>query len=319
MTGQPKYLFVVGCVRSGTTWVQLLLAQHPWVATTQETHTFNHYLGILDRWWRGEMVQPDRRRTGLTHLLSEDDFYNLCRDFATGVMNKIAGLNPESRVVVEKSPDHVRSADFILRLFPDAYFMHVIRDPRSVVSSLRRAGETWGQDWAPTSTLGCAERWRHDVSVGRRIAGLTDRYLEVKYEELLRDTPGGLGSMLEWLDLPFEDGFCEDAAAKCAIDNLKKGSATVATPWKLGSEPQGMYHKGSADSWREELSRRDLRGVEYIAGPLMRELGYEPVFGGRSRPPVGWLVRDRLKALARRARPLWNPVVSRLNEAVRAK
>jgi hypothetical protein len=265
------------------------------------------------------MVQPDRRRTGLTHLLSEDEFYGLCRDFATGVLTKIAGLNPESRVVVEKSPDHVRSAELILRLFPHAYFLHVIRDPRSVVCSLRRAGRTWGEEWAPTSTLGCAERWRGDVAIGRDIGRLTDRYREVQYEHLLQDTPAGLRAILEWLDLPVEDGFCEDAAAKCEIDNLKKASSTVEAPWKLQSEPQGMYHKGSADSWREELSTRELRGVEYIAGPLMAELGYQPAGGKRPRPPLGLLVRDRLKALARRARPLWDPIVSRLNEAVRAK
>src|SRR5215469_4920410 len=39
-----KYVLIVGCPRSGTSWLQRLLSQHPQVATTQETHLFSEYL-----------------------------------------------------------------------------------------------------------------------------------------------------------------------------------------------------------------------------------------------------------------------------------
>lgn len=317
MSDAFKHLFIVGCPRSGTTWVQLLLAQHPHVATTQETHCFNHYLGVLDECWKGERVCPDRRRTGLTHLLSENEFYGLCRDFATGVLGKIAQSKAQCRVIVEKSPDHVRSAELILRLFPDAIFLHVIRDPRSVVCSLRRAGRTWGEDWAPSSTAGCAERWNRDVAIGRGIRRLTENYRELRYENLAHDTVREFREILDWLDLPIQDGFCEKVAEECTIENLQSGETSITPPWTLDAEPRGMYYRGAVDSWREELTDSDLRAVEYIVRDLMCELGYVPKRSKQGRAPLWLVLRYRLKAMARRLEPIWYPITERLNEAAR--
>jgi len=307
-----KRLFIIGCPRSGTTWMQLLLAQHPQVATSQETHVFNNYLGALARCWAGEGERPLRRKTGLRSLLSEDEFYALCRDFATGVFEKIAEHNDACELIVEKSPDHIRSAELILRVFPDAFFLQVIRDPRSVVSSLRTAGRTWGRDWAPSSTAGCAARWVSDVRTGRAIAELTDRYREIQYEDLLARGVDELEAILEWLELPADRSFCEEAVERCRFEKLKKGSAEVEAPWALTNEPEGMYRRGAAEGWREDLSNADLKVIEHIAFDLMRRLGYEPAILSRRRKPMRLVARDQIKSLARVMSPVVVPALQRL-------
>ncbi len=288
-----KRVFIVGCPRSGTTWLQLLMAQHAAVATSQETHLFSRYLRQLERMWKREVDAPaSARKVGLQNVLSEDEFIALCREFARGVLDKVAGSRPGAAVVVEKTPNHLRRWELILKIFPDAYFIHLIRDPRSVVSSLTSSAKGWGRRWAPTNPVEAAKRWRADVRKGRKIAGATTRYHEVFYEKLLEDGAAQLEAILNWLELPADRAFCEEAVEACSIEKLRKASSAVKSPWSLGNEPQGFFRKGTANAWREDLSAGELRLVEHITGDLMAELGYTPVFRLKRRRPVSLVVRE---------------------------
>ncbi len=276
-------VFVVGAPRSGTTWLQLLLAQHPGVATSQETHLFERYLAHLDEVWRREGALDAERDIGLGSLLSEDDFYALCRAFAEGVLGRIESDDQEKRVIVEKTPGHALSGPFIHALFPDAHFIHVIRDPRAVVSSLLKAGHGWGRRWAPRGPVTAARVWRTHVEAGLAIAERTERYHEVRYEQLHDEGADRLGRLLDALGLAADAEFCERALEACAIDRLKRGGGEARIPW-VRHEPEGFYGEGRRDGWRGELSRRQLRAVEYVAGDSMVRAGYERVTRGTAKP-----------------------------------
>lgn len=291
----PQPVFVVGCPRSGTTWLQLLLAQHPEVVTCQETHLFNRYLGPLERFWQGEKDHPaDEREVGLRNALTDDKFYDLCRSFAHSVLQSIAADEHGADIVVEKSPHHVRYGPLIHRLLPNAIFLHIIRDPRSVVASLQRAGESWGSDWAPTRAHGCARMWVSDVTQGRKISNITDRYTEVHYEGLLNEGPRELQDLLAFIGLREDLEWCKRAVAVCSIDNLREGGRDMDSPWDLDEEPDNFYRKGRAESWKEDLGSREVRHVEYIAYELMQELGYRPSVSNPTRQPPELWIRDRL-------------------------
>ncbi len=308
---RPPPVFIVGCPRSGTTWVQLLLAQHDRVATVQETQLFHNYLGPFMQAWRGERLNPTRRQVGLSTLLTEKEFLDLCRTIGTSVLRKVSSSGGPDTIVVEKSPHHVFHWEDTLLLFPNATFIHVIRDPRSVVCSLRSAGRSWGRDWAPSSTVGCAETWKRAVVTGRAIRDATERYVEVRYEALHEDGAAELDRLLNALGLPAPDGFAESAFRACRFDRLKSGSFDGNIPWELEKEPEGMYRKGEIEAWREELRSSELRSVEYVTGDLMRELGYEPVSDRWRSKPWNLRLRDGVKELARGRIPAAGPVLER--------
>ena len=280
------HVFIVGAPRSGTTWLQLLLSQHPAVATSQETHLFSAYLKFLERQWRFEERNPSSRKVGLRGLLSDQEFYSACRTFVDRIFDEIAATKKGANVVLEKTPNHVYEWELILKIVPEAYFIHIVRDPRSVVSSLRAAGGAWGKNWASAGAVGCALRWCTSVTEGRRIGKATDRYKEIRYEALLSDGPSCLRQIFSWLGLPADAETCRRAVETCAIDRLKKGRADHSSPWPLGSEPEGFFRKGERESWRKELPRSWIRTTEYLARDLMRELGYEPALRVSSRKPV---------------------------------
>lgn len=79
--------------------------------------------------------------------------------------------------VVEKTPTHVNDLPLNLRLYPNAWFVHLIQDPQSVVGSIFFAAEWPG--WATRNSVTEAKRRRDAASRGREIAGSTGRHLEV--------------------------------------------------------------------------------------------------------------------------------------------
>jgi hypothetical protein len=267
-----KYVFVVGCPRSGTTWLRMLLGQHPEVAATRETHLFDNYVYELQAAWDSAA----RRAVGLPAEITEDQFTTLCANFTRGVMQCIAEANPGAKVVVEKTPAHVRHVPLILKLLPEAYFIHLIRDPRAVVASLCAAGRTWGHSWASAVPVENARRWVRDVSAGREIGSLTDRNTTVTYEALLKPTGWQvLRELLNWMGLDADDDFCQRAIAECTIDRLrKKREEDLQSRGMARADAAAAFRKGKADSWGDELSMRDVEAIEYVAGDLMRQCGY---------------------------------------------
>jgi len=300
----PRPVFLVGCPRSGTTWLQLLLAHHPKVATWHETNLFLTYLGPLRHEWRRESgFEPGRLRAGLRELLAPEEFLALCGRFATSVLERVAARRPGAELVLEKSPGHVLLAGFILEALPDARFLHLVRDPRGTAASLMAAGRSWARRWAPRKAEKAALEWVRMVEHGLRIPG--DRCLEVRYEALHRDGPGTLAAVLRWLGLEFEEGFPAGAVEACEIEKLREGRGDPEAPFDTRRQPQGFYRRGEADGWRDELAPYEIRVVEYVAGPLMDRLGYERSRSDSRRIPWRLALRRahrRLRAALRRKR-----------------
>jgi hypothetical protein len=277
VAGDYTKLFVIGCPRSGTTWVQLLLSQHGAVATAPETQIFAYYLNHLERQWVLEHESADRQeqgRAGLSRVLSEEEFVELCRMGAQLVLEKIRSTRPGSAVVAEKSPKHALHAAFIQRVFPDAVFLHVIRDPRDTAASLLAASRSWGRDWAPANAVVAARMWVEHIEKARQVRS-SSRYREVLYEQLKSDAVGELQRILEWLAVPAARAESEAAVAACGFRELQESKADGALPLPGSALPHGFFRRGEAGGWRAELPARDVRVIEHICGQLMEELGYE--------------------------------------------
>jgi hypothetical protein len=293
------YAFVVGCPRSGTTWLQMLLAQHPKVATTQETHLFNSYIAPLQDAWKTHASTP--RHIGLQAALTREEFDGLCSDFARRALSRIAKPDNGSSTVLEKTPAHVRNVPLIVKLLPEARFIHLVRDPRAVVASLCAAGRSWGRTWASTDPVVNARRWVSDVSAGRDIPSVTPHHFMIKFEDLLGDDSCRvLQGLLSWLNLDADDDFCRHTLENCSIERLRHDSkALKAGALISGGDPAGFYRTGKADSWSSELTRRDVRVVEYIAGALMQEYGYVGTtgFAGGTRKPLRLKLRGLVDGL----------------------
>lgn len=296
---EPKLIFLVGCPRSGTTWLQLLLGQHPAVATLHETHLFPDYLqGWVTRW---QADAKRKRDAGLTAVISEDEFTSLCRDVAERVFRVALRDKPAARFILEKTPLHVHHAEQILQLFPDACFVHLVRDPRAVVASLLAVSRSWGSAWAPRNAERAAQTWCAAVAAGHQLASLTSRRVDVTYEQLKQSPEAELKRVLAAIGLPVEPGFCAAAVQACSAETLKQGNRSAWVPESMHKELDQAIRRGEVAGWRSELSRRQIHTVEYVTRESLLACGYTPSLKRSAFPPPTLLLARGMRVLGRAA------------------
>jgi Sulfotransferase family len=286
-----ELVFLVGCARSGTTWLQLLLSQHARVSTSQETNLFSVYMGPLWSSWQDEI--SNQRLTGLNKVLGQDAFLDLCRRFSAAVLERFPRVSGEETIILEKTPSHVFHAELILQLFPRARFIHLVRDPRAVAASLLAASRSLRNDWAPRTAVNCARLWHRSISAGHEISKLTQRSIEVKYESLLAAPVETLNELFEFMRLERDDALCRKAFEACSIQGLKDAHPALRAPESIRSVLPGVVRNGSADGWRDELGWLQVAAIESIASSEMSRYQYEPA----SSP-----LQRRLCSLARRTK-----------------
>ncbi len=263
-----RLVFLVGAPRSGTTWLQLMLASIPEVASANETHLFTNYMQSLFRGW--DRLRDSPRDVGLHHLFSQDQYLSSVRDFAAQALAAIAATKPGASVILEKTPGHAFVWRDIARIFPDALFLHLVRDPRAVIASLLAAKQEWESgDWIPTRITSACEFWRQHVTSAAS-AKQTGRYHEVRYEDLRE--PATLRRIFAYLGLERSDLECSAIISSYTIDKLRKNEAVA--PWSLTREPRTFFRRGENEGWRGELSPDAIATIEASLGKLMSTYGY---------------------------------------------
>lgn len=198
---RDRVVFVTGAPRSGTSWLAGILAAHPEIAGTgSESHLFD--IGVERLFANHEGAEGERHLAG---FVAREQLVDLVRDLCDGVLAHMRErTKPGARFVMEKTPvgpvaphDHVARK---LECYPDAHWVHIVRDPDAVARSLERT------PWAPGRP---AQEWgrlaQASVAAIRDGLGALPRYVEVSYEELVARTGelsaelfGRLG--LEWDD-----------------------------------------------------------------------------------------------------------------------
>ena len=298
-----KRLFIVGCPRSGTTWTLMLLAQNPKTVAAQHVGFF-HSLRHLEDWWfeheaakqakwgkatvdMGEAAKSEVKKAKFDELITEEEFYAMCRRTANDLFGGIEKKKPDADVLVEKTPENVRIAPFIAKVYPDAYFLHVVRDPRGVYASLKSAVKSFEKTGSfPGNAIAGARFWEDDVSRGMKIPEVSPNYMEVRYEAMLANGPEELARIYDWLEIPMDRASCEKAVEAANIKNLRK----------IDGAPESFFRKGEADAWRDDLTEEEVRILEYMLGDWLDRLGYERSIKGNVRKPLKLALEEQLKA-----------------------
>lgn len=281
-----RYLFVVGCPRSGTTWVQRLLASHPCVKTGQESDVFDLYVGPQLRAWQLEQreAQGGRGGVGLGAYFTEDQFLTLLKDYARQLMRPMTEELGPGDLFLEKTPSHVLFVNEILCLYPEARFIHVLRDARDTVASLLGAASSWGAGWAPKSARSAAGMWVSHVQAGLQAKRTLParQWFEIKYEDLHAHGPAALMAMTRWIELGWTNEAIQRAWDANAPAATKQGGGTPiplggeygARSGPIVQEPAGFVRKAEVGSWRSDLSLLERLHVWRIARRTMAEAGY---------------------------------------------
>src|SRR5439155_5974632 len=99
----------------------------------------------------------------------------------------------------DKTPWFVLYLPLLSRMFPEARFLHLIRDGRDVALAIRDV------DWGPSDPPLIADFWARRVRAGRKAGGRLEpgRYDELRYEDLLADPEGRTRDLCAFFDVEF--------------------------------------------------------------------------------------------------------------------
>ena len=271
-------IFVVGFQRSGTTLLQSLLGAHPAIAAPPEMYFVLRIWKLAD--WYGDLSDDDALRRALHDTLHAPndalaecgfDEESLFETMRTGnrsyaalldaVMSDFTQRHGKARWS-EKSPGQ-RAVD-VFSLFPTAQVVHIVRDPRDVVSSSRET------PWTTSGAHRLATAWRaftsSNIHAGRA-AGPT-RFLQVHYEDLTAEPEATLRLVCTFLGEEFAPEMLSDVARR------RPTLAPAAAPWQARALEE--ISTSSQGTWRARLSRVDRLQVAGVVAAYLEPLGYAP-------------------------------------------
>lgn len=316
-------IFIVGMNGSGTTlMLNCMNAHHQIYGFPRETQIIPYYVHHLKKY--GDLRDLRNFKQLWTDFGGESCFRwengglppewperwkELPRSLATVIdetFGYFARKNGKARWC-EKTPMHAQHIATLYTLFPEACFVHMIRDGRDCAASFHRR---WG--YIPERTI---YRWKNLIKAARHQANECGAmYIEVRYEELTRDPLGEMERVCHFVDVPFDDQILSPSRK----------------PKHSGSNADAIVD--SAPRWRSYFTPTKVSKLEGIAGRTLCELGYEVgQSDGDTNPGTivlgNWMLRDYARMAARALwkevrRPRdqkWDDLTGRIRRAIRQR
>ncbi len=290
-------IFLIGAPRSGTTMLRYMLCAHPRLYIPPESNfipRLAHYgpdrplsrpeaLALVEkiigykvffRDWQGERPDP----AAFVDALSDRRLPALL----DGLYRAYAARHGAERWG-DKSPIYTSYVNQIAGLFPEAQFIHIVRDGRDVTLSMLKAYQ--GRRFFYVDLGYAALSWKQRVqrarAAGRRLGH--ERYLELRYEELTAEPEGQIRRVCDFLGEAYEAAMVDPG--RVAEKSFHSRGIHAATRGKVTVNKTGR--------WAQEMTPGDQRIFHALAGDLLDELAYEAAPIGR----LNWRERLRLVRL----------------------
>ncbi|MDS1269141.1 sulfotransferase [Lipingzhangella sp. LS1_29] len=325
---ENRPIFVVGCPRSGTTLLQLMLHAHPRIAIPPETrfvleaYTRRHEFGDLENrearralaHWIVRRRSSRFRDLGLERRAVSSQIRRGPRTLgsALGIVFRAYAHRFGKVRWGDKRPAYVHYIDELLRMFPNAQIVHLVRDGRDCVGSLKH------MSWYRHDSVYAMATWAQamdDADSARRRWG-SDTVYELRYEDLVSDPKTELVGLCSFLGEEFDPAMLEpNAVAQVAVPQRKV--------WHRNTHREVSTDR--AGTWRERLDPAETRLCSWVLASRLRARGYAAQRMGwpglRLLLRYGWTVTRRRAATRRRRwmdawRRWWvprPPLVSRLD------
>jgi len=240
------------------------LKQHPIIKILRsfqfKWNMFLDYIGIIEQDYGHRLTESD---------VTLEMFDNV---------KKILAEIDKKRIVI-KNPRNSLRIPFIKKLFPDAKFLHIIRDGRDVTCSLMGNHNSgyWAhvkppnwKEWQKKHAKGplkYAWQWNETINIIYSDKGkiLSNDYVEIRYEDLVNEPEKTMRDVFKKFEIPFEKPQ-EELSKK--VQNEMKDSFEATPGWTVSD------HSKRIGRYMENLSKQELQIVENVIKKNNSRFGY---------------------------------------------
>jgi hypothetical protein len=167
-------------------------------------------------------------------------------------------------VLVEKTPSHLFHAQRILRRFPEARVVEVVRDGRDVCVSMQYRAMV--VSWPPTNRAEQIRRWVDAVRFGMAVRSTPEaagRWHVLQFEAAKQDPRRAVAELFTFCGLAFDDALVDHVAATTDFS-------------RLADTGDGLpFRRGEVGDWRTEFDDADRALFTRLAGETLLAAGYE--------------------------------------------
>ena len=270
-----KLLFIVGRGRSGTSLLQTILNTHPQISVAPEAQ-FIMFLRrryqnanwnesriaafARDLWLEERMenwhLEPEALKQQLLKHNENADFATLCKEvyYQYGLSKQKKQL----KIVGDKNPHYALYLKHLIDLYPNAKFVHIVRDPRDTVLSYKAVNF----DADHTATL--ANRWNiYNKAIVKFSKKMPGKFYFLRFEDLLTKPEKTLTQLCEFIGVEYEPEM---------LNFYKKEQDWEADFRKNLKNP---LDPNKAYRWKKEMSQSNIQYASAITRKMATEFGYE--------------------------------------------
>lgn len=287
MYADMKPIFIGGCRRSGTTMLGSMLGASPHgICIPEAQFVINIYRQIPKI-----MVRPVDP-TGILPLLRRDIRFRLWRLDDGGLEgylgNHFCGYEelikkivlkyssnqrtPPLQYWVDHTPTTLKNITMLIDIFPEARFIHIVRDGRAVAASL------FGTIWGPKTIHTAAQYWLKELAycLSAEVRYGPQRIMRVRYEDVLFSPEYSLRKVCSFCGIAFHPDMAKGGSYKPPFGSADQHRL-------VGHPPETRR----ASSWQNAISNRQIEIFEDIAGEVLYNMGYQTVYWPHTNPVRG--------------------------------
>lgn len=208
--------FILSRPRTGSTLLRMFLEAHPDVAIPTECPAlidlYGKYKKVriwdekkISKLYKDLLRQWKFNRWDTDHELLKDNLLRLKGEHGFPDFYKTINLSYNSpylknkiQIIGDKNPGYSIYVKKILKIYPEAKFIHLIRDFRTQIASVRKF------DFEAPSVSLLAYRWKY---IFRKLISAEKKYPEkfirVKYEDMVSDPENIMKKICDFLNIPF--------------------------------------------------------------------------------------------------------------------
>lgn len=266
-----RHLFIGGCGRSGTSFVQKIIISHSKITGGPE---FDFLQPLMMTYRR--MITP-------FHLDRQEFFYDRAslddylRTFVSNALLNKHKDNTDTAFFSEKTPNNIDVAEELLTLFPDAFFLNIIRDGRDVLVSHLDVEQRFIKSGAPYNKASfsvesvCA-LWNKSVNSYFKLVDnkvLKDRVVNLIYEDLLQHPERELTRICQRIGIELEPEMLTPHKKK-----VEEGPLQVDNIWHTEAMLNANFDTSKIGRWEGRLSFFEKRKVEKLLQENLKRLNY---------------------------------------------
>lgn len=312
-----QQIFIGGCSRSGTTLLGAMLGAHSDIICSPESHFKIDLLRALEkgriaarpsdlmesiqRNWRFKIWELDLPPI---ETFTHDPTEPLLAQILNWIVGQYARQQekPQASLWVDHTPENISYSHSLRQMFPQARFIHIVRDGRAVAASILPL------DWGPNSIMKAARWWVRMVSFGlaaEKAMG-PERVMQVKYEDLVLEPESTIQAISQFLGVEFQP-------AMLHATGFNPPSYTTRQHQLVGNRPDASV----VNRWENKLTPRQIEIFEHQTRDFLSYLGYPLRCGLQAAGPSFWEVQqDKVRELIqgeflnklkwlKRSYPLW--------------